>query len=116
MRATTSAPVKSTARQAKCKPMNGRHLSQLGTIAMPDFTGCLGKRTEGRTAEVMIVLMKRSLWLEKNLCPCLGLKCSEWALRAFASGPDKEAHSWGTLSVCRFCPCESRSACAIPRG
>lgn len=46
--------------------MNGRHFSQLGRSEVRGFEGCLRDRVEGRTTEVLIVLMKRSLWLKKS--------------------------------------------------
>jgi hypothetical protein len=42
--------------------MNGTLFSQLGIVEVRDFDGCLRERAEGRTAEVMIVLIERSLW------------------------------------------------------
>lgn len=66
MSAVASTPVNRTARQAKCRPTNGTLFSQLGIVAERDFEGCLRKSEEGRTAEVVIVLMNHSLWLGTN--------------------------------------------------
>jgi hypothetical protein len=41
--------------------MNGTLLSQFGSVAELDFEGSVCSKGEGRTAELVIVLMKRSL-------------------------------------------------------
>jgi hypothetical protein len=44
--------------------MNGALFSQLGIVELRDFDGCLREMADGRTAEVMIVLIERSLWVK----------------------------------------------------
>src|SRR5580693_3151095 len=62
--AVASTPVNRTARQARCRPTNGTHLSQLGTPAF--LRGWCHKAPAGRlTLEEMAELMTRSFaaWL-----------------------------------------------------
>jgi len=61
MTAVVSTPVNRTARQARCRPINGPLFSQLGIFEAESFDGCLRERAEGRMGEEMIVLIEALL-------------------------------------------------------